>query len=61
MASAALATGLQVAACLSGNCDPLIHFWLYWIAPVVGALFAALAFALIDSEAVKAEDEGDEY
>jgi glycerol uptake facilitator-like aquaporin len=57
----AVATGLQVAACLSGNCTPLIHFWIYWIAPVIGALAAAFAFALIDSEAIAAEDGPDEF
>lgn len=41
----ALATGLQVAVCLTGNCAAIQSFWLYWVAPMFGACIAALVFS----------------
>ena len=43
----AVATGLQVAVCLVGNCEPLLHFWLYWAAPAVGAILATVLFMVM--------------
>ena len=40
----AVATGLQAAVCLVGRCVPLMHFWLYWLSPAVGAMLAAILF-----------------
>ena len=40
----AIATGLDVAVCLVGNCTPVIHFWLYWVAPMLGAALSAFLF-----------------
>lgn len=40
----AIATGLQAAICLVGRCDPLLHFWLYWVSPMLGAVIATLLF-----------------
>jgi glycerol uptake facilitator-like aquaporin len=40
----AVATGLQVAYCLTGNCDYFMTFWVFWLAPVIGAALAALVF-----------------
>lgn len=52
----AVATGLQVAVCLTGRCEPLLHFWLYWASPAVGALLAAALFAVM----WQPEEEGEE-
>lgn len=41
----AAATGLQLAICLTGSCDELKSFWIYWLAPVIGASLAALIFS----------------
>ncbi|EAN94139.1 aquaporin-like protein, putative [Trypanosoma cruzi] len=41
----AAATGLQLALCLTGNCEPLASFWIYWMAPLVGSALAALLYA----------------
>ncbi|ESL11134.1 aquaporin-like protein [Trypanosoma rangeli SC58] len=43
----AAATGLQLALCLTGNCDPLASFWVYWMAPLVGSVIAALLYSQI--------------
>lgn len=45
----AIATGLQVAACLSGDCTVLYSFWLYWISPLLGAGLAAITFLVMDT------------
>ncbi|XQJ29770.1 aquaporin-like protein [Leishmania guyanensis] len=41
----AAASGLQVAMCLAGECNNLKSVWIYWLAPVVGAILAALLFS----------------
>lgn len=41
----AAATGLQLAKCLSGSCEDLKSFWVYWLSPLVGAVAAALIFS----------------
>jgi glycerol uptake facilitator-like aquaporin len=41
----ALATGLQLAVCLTGSCSTISDFWLYWVAPIFGACIAALLFS----------------
>ncbi|KAK7198142.1 aquaporin-like protein [Novymonas esmeraldas] len=41
----AAATGLQVAMCLAGSCDDLKSIWIYWLAPVAGAVAAAILFS----------------
>ncbi|KAG5494794.1 hypothetical protein JIQ42_02409 [Leishmania sp. Namibia] len=41
----AAASGLQVATCLAGKCDDIKSIWIYWLAPVVGAVLAALLFS----------------
>ncbi|CUF50619.1 aquaporin-like protein, putative [Bodo saltans] len=41
----ALASGLQLAVCMTGSCSNISDFWLYWVAPIVGACIAALLFS----------------
>ncbi|CCW67713.1 unnamed protein product [Phytomonas sp. Hart1] len=41
----AVATGLQVALCLAGNCDSLKNSWINWVSPVLGAALAAFIFS----------------
>jgi glycerol uptake facilitator-like aquaporin len=41
----AAATGLQVAMCIVSNCDDLKSVWIYWLAPLIGAVAAALLFS----------------
>lgn len=41
----AAASGLQLAMCLAGRCDDLKSIWVYWLAPVVGAILAAILFS----------------
>lgn len=43
----AVATGLQVAVCLTGDCSAITSFWVYWLAPLVGAAIAAFFFSQI--------------
>ncbi|KAH9578691.1 Major intrinsic protein [Trypanosoma melophagium] len=43
----AAATGLQLALCLTGNCDPLGSFWVYWMAPLVGSVVASILYSQI--------------
>ncbi|KEG13551.1 aquaporin-like protein [Trypanosoma grayi] len=43
----AAATGLQLALCLTGDCDPLSSFWVYWMAPLVGSVIAAILYSQI--------------
>ena len=40
----AVATGLQAAVCLVGNCQPLMHFWLYWTSPMIGAVLSTILY-----------------
>jgi glycerol uptake facilitator-like aquaporin len=41
----AVATGLQVAVCLTGSCSAISLIWLYWLAPLIGAGLAAFLYA----------------
>lgn len=41
----AAATGLQVAMCLAGDCDAVKSFWIYWLAPVAGAVLASVIYS----------------
>lgn len=41
----AAATGLQVAMCIVSNCDDLKSVWIYWLAPLIGAVAAALLYS----------------
>ncbi|GET91581.1 aquaporin-like protein [Leishmania tarentolae] len=41
----AAASGLQVAVCLAGRCNDLKSIWIYWLAPVAGAVLAAILFS----------------
>jgi glycerol uptake facilitator-like aquaporin len=44
----AVASGTQVVACfLDGNCEPLMHAWVYWAAPMGGSFVAALVFKIL--------------
>ncbi|ORC87311.1 aquaporin-like protein [Trypanosoma theileri] len=43
----AAATGLQLALCLTGDCDPLASFWVYWMAPLVGSVLASILYSQI--------------
>mmetsp|Transcript_72471 Transcript_72471/g.84177 ORF Transcript_72471/g.84177 Transcript_72471/m.84177 type:complete len:371 (+) Transcript_72471:86-1198(+) len=56
----ALATGLQLALCMTGSCSAIKNFWLYWVSPVFGACLASLLFSQIrqpdDSHALADED-----
>lgn len=45
----AIATGLQFAVCLNGNCNFILHTWLYWLSPMIGAGLAALLFLIMDT------------
>jgi glycerol uptake facilitator-like aquaporin len=46
----AVATGLQLAVCFAGRCDPVMHFWLYWLAPCVGGILGVIVFKNLHSE-----------
>ena len=52
----AVATGIQLVRCITGDCTPLIHIWLYWTAPIGGAIIAATIYRLLDTEPL--EDNG---
>ena len=43
----AVATGLQVVNCVARSCHNLGYLWLYWVAPIGGAMCAALTFGLM--------------
>ncbi|EPY25787.1 major intrisic-like protein [Strigomonas culicis] len=45
----ALALGTQFVSCIRGNCKPLLGFWVYWVAPLLGALIATVVYQLLDS------------
>ena len=49
-----VAKGLQATACLGGHCEPLLHFWLYWGAPLAGAFAASIAFMQMDTACLAA-------
>ena len=40
----AVATGLQVAFCLTGSCAYFLTFWVFWVAPLLGAAIASAIF-----------------
>lgn len=44
----AAATGLQAAKCFSGDCAAIKVFWVYWVAPLIGAAVAAMLYAQMD-------------
>ena len=43
----AVGTGLIVARCLTGDCAPMSHIWLYWVAPCLGAAIGQLFFFIM--------------
>ena len=45
----AVASGLQAAACLVGNCQEIHTFWLYWVSPCLGSGIAAALFMQLDT------------
>lgn len=45
----AVATGTQLVRCMTGNCTPLIHVWIYWLAPLGGAFLGAFIFNFLDT------------
>lgn len=55
----AVATGLQAAVCIVGRCTALMHFWLYWVAPCLGAIFAGLLFSAQWEPEAALEGNGD--
>ena len=51
----AVATGLQLIKCLTGNCIPLMHLWVYWAGPMGGALGASILFRMTQPKAKKVD------
>ena len=47
----AVATGSQLVRCLTGDCTPLYHVWLYWAAPCLGGFIAAVLYNVLDTGA----------
>lgn len=45
----AVATGIQLIRCFTGDCIPLAGIWLYWLAPGGGAFLAGLLYNLLDT------------
>lgn len=45
----AVATGTQLVRCISGDCKPLIHIWLYWAAPLGGAFLGGFLYNILDT------------
>lgn len=45
----AVATGMQLVACIGKNCTPLRSFWVYWLAPIGGAFIASLVYQVLDT------------
>lgn len=41
----AAATGLQLALCMTSDCSNLKSVWVYWLAPLVGAVLASFVFS----------------
>jgi aquaporin Z len=52
----ARSTGPALVAALSGNTAPLDQLWLFWIAPVVGAIVAAVIHSFVASSEAKAAE-----
>lgn len=46
----AVATGIQLIRCFTGDCVPLYHLWLYWVAPMAGAFLGGMLFNVLDTE-----------
>jgi glycerol uptake facilitator-like aquaporin len=46
----AVATGIQLVRCITGDCTPLIGLWIYWVAPFGGAFIAAILYRFLDTE-----------
>ena len=42
----AVAFSLQAVKCVTGNCIPLMHLWLYFSAPAAGAVLASVLFKM---------------
>eukprot|EP00331_Platyophrya_macrostoma_P012211 CAMPEP_0176420628 /NCGR_PEP_ID=MMETSP0127-20121128/8714_1 /TAXON_ID=938130 /ORGANISM="Platyophrya macrostoma, Strain WH" /LENGTH=242 /DNA_ID=CAMNT_0017801249 /DNA_START=42 /DNA_END=770 /DNA_ORIENTATION=+ len=53
----AVATGIQLVACIGGNCSPLIFVWMYWLAPLGGAFLAGFIYNMLDTADRKAAVE----
>lgn len=47
----AVAVGIQIVSCITGDCKPLIHVWLYLLAPTAGAFLASFLYNILDTEA----------
>ena len=45
----AVATGIQLVRCFTGDCKPLVHVWLYWVAPLGGAFLGGLLYNILDT------------
>ncbi|CAD2214814.1 aquaporin 9 [Angomonas deanei] len=45
----ALALGTQLVSCIGGDCKPLLSFWVYWIAPLLGAFIATIIYQILDT------------
>lgn len=43
----AVATSLHLEKCFSGNCELFKYIWIYWIAPLLGAVAAAFLFMVV--------------
>lgn len=53
----AVATGIQLVACIGGNCAPLIFTWIYWVAPMAGAFLGGFVYNLLDTGDRRPEGE----
>lgn len=56
----AVAFGLQVVKCITGNCIPLMHLWLYFSAPAAGAVGASVLFKMTHPPPEESEQKEDE-
>jgi glycerol uptake facilitator-like aquaporin len=54
----AIATGLQVARCLTTYCDAVVHLPLYWAAPMCAAVAASALFNALTASMASDEDQG---
>lgn len=43
----AVATSLQVVNCMVNKCHDIQYLWLYWLCPILAAIFSSLIFALM--------------